>query len=111
MSWENRSWSFVKIDENGGYPSGSLDFTNVRQPNFNRCTKDGKDGSPVSEFMIKWDGAEPADIAIMNANGQLAKYNVNKGTGQVTSGSGNFVFDHEETLLILQTPRWKTPTE
>ena len=112
MAFGNRSWSFVKIGPASGsgdyaQPSGSLDWGTIKQANFVKTRKDTAiSGSVATEFMIKWDGAEPGSIGTMNAAGYLAKYNVNKGTGNVTSGSGKFVFDHEEALAILATPRW-----
>jgi hypothetical protein len=99
MSFHNRSWAFVDISQ-----SGSFNFSQVKQTSYISTRKDGKDGSATSEFMVKWDGPEPAIIGTMRTSGSLALYSV---TGDVvTSGSGGDTHDHEDTLAILATPRW-----
>ena len=82
-------------------PSGSVDFENFRQTSYSKTLK-SNDGL---EFMLKYDGSDPSDIALLQAEDALAKYNVVN--GNVTSGSGQFKFNHEDTLAILSTPRWK----
>lgn len=100
MSWENRTWLFVSTSE-----SGSLDFNDFLQGRY-ETTRKSNDGL---EFMVKYDGSDPGELGRLNSSGSLAEYNYNQGTGAVTSGSGKFKFNHEETLAILNTPRWTNP--
>ena len=100
MSHENRSWAFVKVEQ-----SGSLNFSQVKQSGYTSTRKDAAiSGSVATEFMVKWDGTEPATISDMRASGSLALYEIVSEV--VLSGSGADTFDHHTTLDILSTPRW-----
>jgi hypothetical protein len=105
MSFHNRRWAFVDVSQ-----SGSFDFGQVIQQDYVGTRKDNAiSGSVATEFMVKWDGVEPAIIGTMRTGGHLALYSVTDGV--VTSGSGDDTHHHEETLSILATPRWNPPTE
>ena len=102
MSWDNRTWIFVKTEYITD-PSGSgVNFNDFKQTSYS-TTRKSLDGL---EFMLKYDGDEPSDVALINTADGLAKYMVNGETGEVTSGSGWFTFNHSDVIAITATSRW-----